>query len=201
MSTTNPEEEKKVITMNLYKERTSFINIKAKISEIIEPRIFKLLLENISNVRNSIIVSGALATISLVVLSQQLEIISLYTKVFLQISIFGFLIAILTYSLYLDRSLGKGISLYRKKMDENTSTTDKGENAINNCLDGKITKQEMDKILEKVYREIEYDRIRTNPKTNTKDDKLTKYLAIGGNTVFVSGIISLIIAFVFEVFK
>jgi len=194
----NNEQRGQKIIRELLKERSNFISIKAKIGRIVEPRIFQLQLENLANVRNLIIISGALATIGLLILDKAIQIFSPIANSALQLSIILFLLAILVYSFYLKSNLGKGIFSYKKKMNENVVTAEKGEAIINNCLDGKITKEDADRKLGEVYKEIEFERIRAKSGDSEDKEIVQKYLDRIGNIFFVSAIAVLVFAFSYD---
>jgi len=74
----------------LIEERSYFIDVEAKISRLLEPKIFELQKENLNNTRNVIIVSGALVTFGLILLNN--PIIQNLNIYLLKISIIGFFI-------------------------------------------------------------------------------------------------------------
>ena len=191
----NNEQRKREIIKELLEKRSNFINIKAKIGRIVEPRLFQLQLENLANVRNLTIISGALATIGLLVFDKAMQIFSPAANLALQLSIILFLLTILIYSFYLKSNLGKGISSYKKKINDNVATAEKAETIINDCLDGKITKEDADKNLAEVYKEIEFERVRSKSGDSEDKEVIQRYLAVIGNIFFVSAIFALVFAF------
>src|SRR4051812_35914006 len=89
------------VVKDLLSKRSDFMGIKSKIVEIIEPKIFQLHLENISNVRNTIVIAGALLTVCLVIVNNIPQNFPDNSVKLLQVSILGFLFSILFYSFYL----------------------------------------------------------------------------------------------------
>ena len=153
----------------LIEERSYFIDVKAKISRLLGPKIFELQKENLNNTRNVIIVSGALVTFGLILLDN--PIVQNLNIDLLKISIVGFLLTIIFSSFQLNRELSTGINSYYDKFKENVVTAEKGEKIINDCLDNKITVEEVKTKLIPIYEEIEHERIR--PQKNKERDKKT----------------------------
>lgn len=193
-------QEKSKIIQDLLQRRSAFLSIKSKVTELVEPRIFSLLQENVSNVRNGMVISGALTTIGLVVLNQLSNSLSPESQILLKISVISFLSSILTFSYWLKNTVGSGLASYKKKIDEAVVTAEKGESIINDCLDGKITKDEADKKLLEVSKEIEFQHIRTRPKVADSSNNWQKWLAIIGNTFFVIAIGSLMVSLIASLF-
>lgn len=190
-------EKRKQEIKELLEKRSAFLKIKAQVAELIEPKLFQLNIENLANVRNSIIISGALATMGLLVFGKVPQVFSPVANLLLQLSIILFLVTILIYSFYLKSNLGKGIFLYKKKFDEGVLMAEKAENIINDCLDGKISKEEADKKIIEVDKKIEFGIIRKSSDSKDKESIL-KYLAITGNMFFVSAIVALVFAFSYD---
>lgn len=182
---------------NLQKQRGSYIRIAAKISQLINPSIFRLELEGLSNIRNSIIIAGALATLGLLIMGNTQ--ISEVAQLFLGLAVVSFLLTILVYSLYLKFNLEAGIKGYKEKRDENVKIAIDGQKIINEILDGKSTKEEGFKRLMEIQKEVEFRAIRPpkeSPNSDPGASKLLKnfYILLGrvGNSVFSIGIILLV---------
>ena len=116
------------IIKKLMEERNYFIDVKAKISRLLGPKIFELQKENLNNIRNVIIVSGALATFELILLNN--PIVQNLNIDLLKISIIGFLLTVIFSSFQLNRELSTGINSYHDKFKENIVTAEKGEKII-----------------------------------------------------------------------
>jgi hypothetical protein len=141
----------------LFKKRNTFISIGGQITKIISPKLFQLFIENRNNLRNIVIIAGALASFSLYVMGNTGGNINI---IYLKISIIGLLMTIIFSSFYLNKSISKDINAYTEKLRENLKTSNKAQNIINDCFDGKISKSEADRKMLDVYKEIEYKRIR-----------------------------------------
>jgi hypothetical protein len=182
----------------LYNRRRNFISTKAKIAKIISPNLFRLNMENFSNVRNSIIISVALPSLGLLVFNGLS--IHFLTGFFLLVSTVGFLLTIIIFSFYLKINLDKGIKMYTEKMKSNISLADKAISIINNRLDEKITKKEVDNKLFEIDKEIEYEKIRGN-NYNKKEDNYNPCILLGfiGNFFFIFSIIFLVMSFLVQI--
>ncbi len=197
---TNKQQLNQAEINELTSRRGSFIRISSKIVKIAEPRIFQLKLENVSNVRNSIIVSAALATVSLLVLSNSPKDLPLIVETSQQVAVIGFLITILIYSFYLKHNVGGGLSAYQEKVQENVDLSERGQDIINKCFDGEISKVDADQQLLILDEEIEHTKIRIKSKDEKdKDDNFAKYLGIIGNLVFIGAIAILVFSFLYEI--
>lgn len=148
----------------LIKQRSSFITIKADIAEQILPYKKLLLIENTINTRNTIIVSGALATAELLVLNSETILLSGLSNILLQFSIIFFLITIFSFSFYLRKSLMDGWDAFEALQESSIKAPTRGHKIITDCLRREITKEEADKELLGVYKQIEEEQLgRTEP--------------------------------------
>lgn len=178
----------------LLTQRSSFIDIKARIAERVEPRIFSLLVENISNVRNTIVIAGALASIGILIFDK-------YAFVFIEnfwlikFAVVAYLLCILVYSFYLKLQIEDGVKSHQNLVSENSEVLDDAQRNINDCLDGKITKKKFDEKMIEVYQKIEFTKFRkpNDKKEQPKGAKLITMLARLGNICFVAATIALII--------
>jgi len=183
------------IIKKLMEERNYFIDVKAKISRLLGPKIFELQKENLNNIRNVIIVSGALATFELILLNN--PIVQNLNIDLLKISIIGFLLTVIFSSFQLNRELSTGINSYHDKFKENIVTAEKGEKIINDCLDDKITVEEVETKLISIYKEIEYEWIR--PQKNKEQNKKT-YIYDLINYLFIISIAIMVLYVIFSLF-
>jgi len=181
-----PEDVKELLEV-----RHRFFKIAGDISRIIEPRIFELLRDNINSLRNTAIISGALATFGLLLLDNSIVVSDIN---FLKISILGFLLTIVFSSFHSNKTIIDGINSYSAKLEENLATAEKVPQIINECLDRGISKKEADKKLILVYREIEYERIRI-PSEEKANKKIYIYDLV--NYLFVLSILVMILYLVF----
>jgi len=131
--------------------RKRHIDTAASVSEIIEPRIFTLLREHIQNVRNIIIVSGALATFSVAFFNTELN----KNENFFIIGVSGLLLTVIFGVWYLNNETSGGIKSYIKKYKELVEPEDKIVAAISKFRNGEISKEELGKLIKERYKEVE----------------------------------------------
>jgi len=175
-----------------HQERSKFLEIKSRIAELIEPRIFRLILEDSSNVRNSIIISGALATLGLLIFNNKNVSVN---RTLLEISIIGFLLVIIFYSIFSEENIRRSVNKYRNKLEDQTGIAEEGEDVVNDWLDGKIKTEEAEKKILEVYKKIEYKIIRKRTAKEKKEEKGCVILGKIGNVLFISSIVVLILSF------
>lgn len=131
--------------------RKRHIDTAASVSEIIEPRIFTLLREHIQNVRNIIIVSGALATFSVAFFNTELN----KNENFLIIGVSGLLLTVIFGIWYLNNETSGGIKSYLKLYNKLVEPEDKMVVAISQFKNGEISKEDLGKLIRDRYKEVE----------------------------------------------
>ncbi len=186
----NEDELKKLLN-----QRSSFISIKGKIASVIEPKQFQLMLENIANVRNIIVVCAALATIGMLTLAEKAFQLPYWPKMILFASVIFFLVAAILYSYYLRQFLGDGIKSYKKQMQDSVDVANRGEQIINDRLDLNISSEEAESKLQDVYKDIEFEQVRTKPKPEEKFD-FSRIIGAVANWSYVLGMTALIAALI-----
>src|SRR3989344_7552536 len=184
--------EKELIE-KLLSQRSSFINIKSKVYEVVEPNIFRLLTENIENVRNLMIVAGAFLTFSTLVFAKN-DYLFQENQFLIRLSILCNLFTVLLYSFYLKNEIQNGINSYKKVLKKNSDVANEGQNIINECLDGKIAFDDAQKKLGEVYKKIEFEILR--PKDNEGIEDRVSRVGQFGNFFFVASTILLVIGLV-----
>lgn len=194
---THPTEDE---TNELIKQRNSFISIKADIAEQILPHKKQLIIENAINTRNTIIVSGALATAGLLVLNSNSILLSSISNLLLQFSVVSFLITILSFSFYLGRSLKEGWDAFSALQKYSLSAPTKGHKITTDRLNGVITKEEAGRELLKVSKQIEEEQLgRTEPHKVPKEKTFwSTFAANTGNYAYFFAVLFFVVAILFS---
>jgi len=191
----NQEERKKFIE-EVLEDRKWISKVKSEAVNIYYPYIFELEKENFSNTRNSIIISGALASLILLMINNSsLNIILNITFV---LSLISFLIAILLYSLYLKENAEGVIKAIEKDVNFIFNFFKEGEEIINLGLEWKITPEEYRRRMRNFKLEADraFLREKVLEKFEVSGKKLIIFLAKGGNFTFITGIVLLIFGFI-----
>lgn len=182
-----PEEETKE---EIRKLRTTFININAKISRLISPKIFKLRLESIQNLRNLAIISGAIASFGLAIINNVLNNAHL-----IFIGIAGLLTNTVLIFSYLNETVNRGINAYSTKLAEELELSIDAQEIINDRLDEKINQKEFSEKIKKIFGEIELKKIRPpNEKTESEIEYATDLFVV----LFAFSVLLLIISLLFK---
>jgi hypothetical protein len=171
--------------------RSSFITINAEVTKLFAPKIFILLRENISNLRNLAIIAGAMATFGLLIFNNVL----IEKREILLISVLGLLIDICFIFIYLNKTIADGINRFTKAIDEETEFPTKGQEIINNFVDGVIEENIFKKEISPILQQIEKkSRPKTEKRLHNKDytpDLLT--------ALFVLSVLLMIVALSFNI--
>jgi|GEM_PF-4800878 hypothetical protein len=168
----------------LKKWRSVFIAVNADLAKLLSPRIEKLLIENINNLRNLAIIGGAIATLALFLLTNQ----SFQHKDFVIVSVVGLLINIVFINWYLNKTVTEGINALDKKLEEESLLAINGQSLINDYLDGKISEDIFKKDFQSIHAEIEKNKIRPRETKKSKKD----YAPVLLNILFALSILILI---------
>jgi len=185
--------EQKEIFREVIRRRSQFLTIKSKLTKLVEPKIFALLQGNLQNIRNLIIVSGALASFGLLALKS-------FFSDYLIVGIISSLFFIVFAVWQLNKESSESINRYHDKLKENIAIADEGEKIINNYLDGKMRLEVLNKKLLGVYERIEMDVIRSKNSANMESKKKI-YVYDLLTVLFVLPIVILIIVLFFRIFE
>jgi hypothetical protein len=179
----------------IQKYRTSLLKAASAITEAARPQQFQLLLENISNVRNTMVVSGALASFGLAAIAGGDLSIPTSIKFLFQLSEVCFLLATLTYAFYLKEHIAQGMLTFKKFKEDGTVDLHDQLNLINQRLDGKISAEEFKVEKQNLLLKMEKTHLRTlSPQKNENEVSPEKWLGDSANFFLISGFILLIIS-------
>ncbi len=174
----------------LIKGRSDLHSIRSNIGKLFRDPIEKLENELIASLKNIIIISGALASIALLILSNPPN----HLTALLITSIIGFLLTILFSVLWINKATNRRLKFLRKQSTENITLPDEGIDIYNDRLDGKITAEKFDEKITNFFLKVEQDVMRrSKPQKATLDhsDELLTYL-------FILSIVGLIFYFLFD---
>jgi hypothetical protein len=106
------EEEKN----RLLEKRSTFIGIQAELSKVVDPKIFKLAQEEISNIRNLVVIAGTVAPFAILLFGSFAS-----DKQYLSIAVSGILLTVIFGLIILNNEVSRAIksyqSAYKKEMD------------------------------------------------------------------------------------
>jgi len=152
--------------------RGKYLKISSEIGKFLEPRIFTLVRDHIENVRNFLIIIGALASFSVFLYGEESV-----NKPYLLVGVIGLLTALILGIVYLNRYTSKGVIGYLKKYKETAYPAHVMAQSITKLLKNEIKEEEFEEIFNDNTKNVE-EFMQKNPNEISTNDYTFELLTI-----------------------
>ena len=177
----------------LIKERSRLLSINFHAEKEVEPRLFQLMLENISNVRNTLVVCGALASFGIAAIANSALALGFISRLLFDFAEISLLCATLFYFFYLKKHIGAGFDAYKTLKKNATSAGKRKLELINARLAEKIEHGDFLQKLKNLENELEEVLLNPTKDNEVSKDPQEKWWGDAGNISLTLGIILLIL--------